>query len=176
MGAGDAAGADLVHLAEFVAGAGEADFESLGFAEPVVLFCFGDAVGEAGADVFQPGALGWVGAQHRAAQAGVLVDAGGVVGAAAVAEGDLAAGEVAEEFVPFGVGGGAVFGGGTQGAAAGDEGPVAVDDVFGVDGHVAHGGVDVAVPGDQLGDVRRHPVGDRVGDEDPAEVVGGVVR
>jgi len=27
------------------------------------------------------------------------------------------------------------------------------------------------VPGDQLGDVRRHAVHDRVGDEDPAEIV-----
>ena len=47
-----------------------------------------------------------------------------------------------------------------------------VDDFLGVDGLVAHGDVDVAVPGDELGDVRRHAVHDRVGDEDPAEIVG----
>jgi hypothetical protein len=35
---------------------------------------------------------------------------------------------------------------------------VAVDHFLGVDRFVAHGGVDVAVPGDQLRDVRRHPV------------------
>jgi len=39
----------------------------------------------------------------------VLVDAGGVVGAAAVADGDLALLEVADELGPFFVGGGAVF-------------------------------------------------------------------
>jgi len=52
----------------------------------------------------------------------VFVDAGGVVGAAAVADGDLAALEVADEFGPFGVGGGAVFLAGAQCAAAGDKG------------------------------------------------------
>ena len=106
-------------------------------------------------------ALGRVGAQQGAAQAGVFVDAGGGVGAAAGAEGDLAAFEVAEELLPFVVGGGAVFLAGPQCAAAGDERPVAVDDFFGVDGLVSHGGVDVAVSGDELGDVGRHAVHDR---------------
>jgi len=109
-------------------------------------------------------------------EAGVLVDAGGVVGAAAVAEGDLAALEVAGELVPFLVGGDPVFGGRAQGPAAGDERPVAGDDFVGVDGLVAQGDVDVAVPGDQLRDVRRHPVHDRVGDEQPAEIVEGVAQ
>jgi hypothetical protein len=36
-----AAGGDLVHLGELDSGAGEADLESLGFAEPVVLFGLG---------------------------------------------------------------------------------------------------------------------------------------
>ena len=103
-------------------------------------------------------ALGGGRAQQRAADAAVLVDAGGAVGAAAVAEGDLAALEVAEELVPFGVGRGAVFLAGPQRAAAGDERAVAGDDFLGVDGLVSHGGVDVAVPGDELGDVRRHAV------------------
>ena len=49
-------------------------------------------------------------------------------------------------------------------------------DLLGVDGLVAHRGVDVAVPGDELGDVRRHAVHDRVGDEQPAEVVEGVAQ
>ena len=111
-----------------------------------------------------------------AAQAAVLVDAGGGERAAAGAGGDFAAFEVAEEFFPFGVGGGAVFLGGPQGAAAGEEGQVGLDGLVGVDGLVAEGDVDVAVPGDDLGDVRRQPVEDGVGEEHPAEVVRGVVQ
>jgi hypothetical protein len=61
------------------------------------------------------------------------VDARGVVGAAAVAEGDLPALEMAEETGPFLICRGPVFPGGAQGPAAGDEGPVAVDDLLGVD-------------------------------------------
>ena len=103
----------------------------------------------------------------------MLAGAAGAVGAAAVAQSDAAALEVAEELVPFGVGGGAIFLAGTGGAAAGDEGAVAVDHFLGVDGLISHGGVDVAVPDDQLGDVRRHPVEDGVGDEQSSEIVGG---
>src|SRR5690349_4775343 len=84
----------------------------------------------------------------------MFVDAGRVVGAAAVADGDLAVLEMTDELGPFFVGRGAVFLTGAQRTAAGDECPVPVDDLFGVDGLVAHGGVDVAVPGDELGDVR----------------------
>ena len=40
-----AAGGDLVHLGEFVAGGGEADLESFGFAGPAFAFGFGDAGG-----------------------------------------------------------------------------------------------------------------------------------
>ena len=47
---------------------------------------------------------------------------------------------------------------------------------LGVDGLVADGDVDVAVPGDDLGDVRRQPVEDGVGDEHPPEVVRGEVQ
>lgn len=52
---------------------------------------------------------------------------------AAVAEGEFAVLEVAEELVPLGVGGGAVFFAGAELAAAVDEGPVAVDGFLGVD-------------------------------------------
>ena len=45
---------------------------------------------------------------------------------------------------------GPVFPGGAQCPAAGNEGPVAVDDLFGVDRLISHGGVHVAVAGDQL--------------------------
>lgn len=82
-------------------------------------------------------------------------------------------GAVAEELLPLGVGGGPVLLGRAEGSPSGDERPVAVDRFFGIDGLVAHGGVDVAVPGDELGDVRWHPVQDGVGDEDSPEVVRG---
>jgi len=63
---------------------------------------------------------------------GVLVDAAGSVGSAAVAECELAALEVAEELFPFGVGRGAVFGAGPQRPAAGDERAVPCNDFLGV--------------------------------------------
>src|SRR5713226_4669962 len=100
-----AAGGDLVDLGEFGVGAGEADLETLGLAVPALGFGFGDAGEEVVADLFQPCAGGRIRAQQRAAQAAVFVDAGGVIGAAAVTDGDLAALEVADELGPFGVGG-----------------------------------------------------------------------
>ena len=51
-----------------------------------------------------------------------------------------------------------------------------LDGLVGVDGLVAHGDVDVAVPGDDLGDVRGEAVEDGVGDEHAAEVVRGVAQ
>src|SRR5271169_6580206 len=84
--------------------------------------------------------------------------AAGSVGPSAVAESDLPPLEVAEELVPFGVAGNAVFLAGAGGAAAGDERPVGVDDFFGVDRLVSHRDVDVGVPGHELGDVRGHAV------------------
>src|SRR5215469_14670267 len=101
---GGAVGA-AVDLGELVFGAGEADFEAFGFAGPAFTFGFGDAGDEVVADLGDPGPLGGVGPVQGAAQAAVLVDAGGFEGAAADAGGDLAALEVAEEFLPFGVGG-----------------------------------------------------------------------
>src|SRR5680860_1149973 len=164
---------DLVHLGELASGRGDADLQAFGLAVPALSGGFVDAGAEVGFDLDQAGSLGGVGAQQRTADAAVLVDARGGVGASAGSQRQLAAFEVAEELIPFFLGGGAVLPGGTQRPAAGDERPVAVDHFAGVDGLVAHGGADVAVPGHELGDVRRHPVHDRVGDEDPAEVVGG---
>ena len=106
---GRAAGGDLVHLSEFVVGAGEADFQSFGLAEPAVRFGFGDAVQEVVADLGQAAAFGGVRPEQWATQAAVLVDTGGRVGPAAVADGDLPAFEVAEELGPFVVAGGAVY-------------------------------------------------------------------
>jgi hypothetical protein len=104
-----AAGADLVHLGEFGVGAGKANFQSFGFAEPAVRFGFSDAGDEVVADLDQTGPGLGVRAQQRAAQTAVFVDAGGVIGATAVADGDLAVLEVADELGPFFIGWGAVF-------------------------------------------------------------------
>ena len=60
VGSAVAAGGDLVHLGEFLAGAGQADLQSFGFAEPVMLLGLGDAGGEVAADGFQAGPLGGV--------------------------------------------------------------------------------------------------------------------
>ena len=97
-------GGEFFHLGELGGRGGEADFESLGFAGPVVLLSLGDAVLQVVADAGQAWPLGWVGPQEGAADAAVLVDAAGPVGAAAVAERDPAALEMAEERFPFGVG------------------------------------------------------------------------
>jgi hypothetical protein len=130
-------------------------------AGPGVLPGLGDAVAQVVADAREAGPLGRVGPQERAADAAVLGDAAGPVGAAAVAERDPAALEMAEELLPPGVRGVRYSWLGAKGPAAGDECPVAVDDFLGVDGLVSHPGVDVAVAGHELGDVRRHPVHDR---------------
>src|SRR5215510_3725865 len=88
VGGGVPAGGGRVGLGEFCAGGGEADLESFGFAGPAFAFCLGDACGEAGADIAEPLPLGGVNAEHRAADAAVLVDAAGAVCPAAVAEGE----------------------------------------------------------------------------------------
>jgi hypothetical protein len=151
---GGLAGDELVHLGELGGRGGEADFESFGFAGPVVLLGLGDAVLQVVANVGQAGPLGRVGPQEGAADTALLVDAAGSVSAAAVAERDPAALEVAEEFFPFGVSGGAVFVAGAQGAAAGDECPVTVDDLFGVDG---------LVPGEERFSMAAAPASSRAG-------------
>ncbi len=51
-----------------------------------------------------------------------------------------------------------------------------LDGLVGVDGLVAHRDVDVAVPGDDLSDVRGQAGQDGVGDEHPPEVVRGEVQ
>ncbi len=106
---GVAAGDEPVGLGELGGGGGEADLESFSFPGPAFAFGFGDAGGEVGVDVLEPGPLVWVDPQQRAPDAAVLVDAAGAVDASAVAEGDPASFEVAEELVPFLVRRGAVF-------------------------------------------------------------------
>ena len=116
-------GDEPVDLGELRLGGGEADPEALGFAGPALAFGLGDAGGQAVADGLEARPLVRVDPQERAADAAVLMDAACSPGAAAVAEGELAALEVAEELFPFGVGRGAVLLTGPQGAAAGDERP-----------------------------------------------------
>ena len=52
-------------------GTGQADLQSLGLAEPAGRFGLRDTGGQAGADLSEAGPLGGVGAQQRAAQAGL---------------------------------------------------------------------------------------------------------
>ena len=82
---------------------------------------------------------------------------------------------MAEEFLPFGVGGDAVFLGGPQCASPGQEREVGLDRLGGIDRLVAESDVDVLVSGDDLGDVRGQAGEDGVGDENPSEIVGSVM-
>src|SRR5260370_42707124 len=75
--AGGAASGDLVHLSEFAAGAGQADFQAFGFAEPSGGLGFADAGREVAADLAEGGRLGGGGAQAAAAAAGGVVQSGG---------------------------------------------------------------------------------------------------
>jgi hypothetical protein len=83
---GGGAGAP-VDLGELVLGAGEADRESFGFAEPAFAVGFGDTGDQVVADLGDAVLLGGVGPVQGASQAAVLVDAGGGEGAAAGAGG-----------------------------------------------------------------------------------------
>ena len=85
----------------------------------------------------------------------MFMNAGRSGRAPAGADGDLASFEVTEGLGPFIVGGDAVLLGGTQCATAREEREVGLDGFVGVDGLVAEGDVDVAMPGDDLRDVRR---------------------
>src|SRR2546430_15017547 len=58
LGAAVAAGGDLVHLGKLVPGAGQADFQSFGFAEPAGRFGLSDTGGQVAADLSEAGALG----------------------------------------------------------------------------------------------------------------------
>src|SRR5439155_14373395 len=142
-----------VDLGELVFCAGEADLESLDLTGPAFSLGFGDAGDEVVADLDEALPLGGIGPEHWASDARMFVDARGAEGSAACTSGYLAAFEVAEELGPFLVGGVAVFLGGSQGPPAGEERQVRLDGFFGVDGLVAEGDVDVAVSGDDLGDV-----------------------
>ena len=62
-----ALGGELVELVEFLAGSGEADLESVDFAEPAFVSSFFDAGVQVVADLFDAVAAGGIGSQERAA-------------------------------------------------------------------------------------------------------------
>lgn len=61
----------LLDLGEFGAGSGKADLEAFDFAEPSFAAGFFDPGQQVLADIEEALALGWIGAQQRAAQAGL---------------------------------------------------------------------------------------------------------
>ena len=69
-----AAGGDLVHLDELGTGAGEADLQALGLAEPAAGFGLRDSGEEVVTDLLEAGPGGGVRTQEWTAQAAVLVD------------------------------------------------------------------------------------------------------
>ena len=95
------------------------------------------------------------------------------VGAAAVAELDLALVEVLLELGPLGARRRAVFVLGAYLAASGQVCLVVTNDVFLEHRHVAPRGAEVQVPEQGGADVDRQAAVDEVGGEQPAEVVGG---
>jgi len=68
-GLSEAGAGHLLDLGEFGAGSGEADLEAFDFAEPSFAAGFFDPGQQVLADIEEALALGWVGAQQRAAQA-----------------------------------------------------------------------------------------------------------
>ena len=170
------AGSEPVELGDLGVRGGQADLQPFDFAGPAVALSLDDPVTQVPADFDDAGSLGRVGPEQWAPQAAVLVDARGRVSAATIAERDLAPFEMPEELLPFLIGWGAVLLRGSQGASPGDEGPVVVDDLLGIDRLVPERGVDVVVPTDQLGDMGWHAVEDGFGDKDPPEVVGHEVE
>ena len=83
---------------------------------------------------------------------------------------------MAEEFLSLLFGRDTILTAWTKRPAPYDEGPVSVDHFLGVDGLVVHGDVEITVSGDELSNVGRHAVHDRVGDEHSAKVVRGIVQ
>src|SRR5665647_3614474 len=92
----------------------EADAQAFDLAEPAFPFGLGDAGMEVVADLDQTEPLGGVRPEHWAAHARVFVYARGSERASAGAGRDFASFEVAEELLPFLVGGGAVLLAGAQ--------------------------------------------------------------
>src|SRR5712671_7238311 len=93
----------------------QADLKALDFAEPAVHPCFGDALVQVVDDLGEAGPFLGRHAEHRASQASVFMLAGRPVRTSARSQRHLAQLEVLLEFLPFLVGGFAVFSGGPGG-------------------------------------------------------------
>ncbi|HEY6313621.1 MAG TPA: hypothetical protein VIY52_22850, partial [Streptosporangiaceae bacterium] len=96
---GAAAGGDVVHLGELVFGGGQVGFAAFDLAELAAGLGLFDAHREVQDDLGEAGFLAGIGTKERASQTSVFMRAWGPVGAAAVAEGDLPAGEISLHFV-----------------------------------------------------------------------------
>lgn len=72
---------DSGHLSELVIGRAKTDLDPLKFSAPTHPCCFPAALYEIGSDGFESVSLNRIGAEHRASDAGVFVDAGGAVAA-----------------------------------------------------------------------------------------------
>ena len=112
----------------------QADLKALDFAEPAVHPCFGDALVQVADDLGKAGPLVRRDAEHCASKASVFMLARCPVRAAAGAQRDLAHLEVLLEFLPFPVGGLAVFSGGPGGPPFAEERAVGADQVVLKDG------------------------------------------
>lgn len=165
-----------VEVEEFLRGGVAAGLQAVDFAEPSVYPGFLDAFVEVADDFSESIALFGVHSEHRASDAGVLVLAGGSVGASAGSEFEFALVEVLVELGPFLVCGFAILSFGAEAAAIVEEGSVGADQVVLEDGQVVLGGVEARVPEQLGGDVDRETAGDGVGGEHSAEVVRCVAQ
>ena len=118
-----------VEAGEFAFSGFQADLEALDFAEPAVHPCFGNAFVQVADDLGEAGPLLRRDAEHRASQASVLMLARRPVRTSAGSQRHLAQLEVLLEFLPFLVGGLAVFFGGPGGPPLVEERAVGADQV-----------------------------------------------
>ncbi|MEU4814884.1 hypothetical protein AB0G03_04445 [Micromonospora aurantiaca] len=120
-------------------------------------------------------ALGRIDAEHRAADAGVLVVAGGAVGTSPGAEFELSELEVLLELLPLGIRGIPVSTAGRR-ARRSATNAVGADQVVLEDRETGLSGVEARVTEQPGRDVDRQTAGDGFGDQHPPEVVWGVAE
>jgi hypothetical protein len=125
-----------VEAGEFLLGFGEADLESLDFAEPAVHPCFGGPVSEVANNLNEARSLLRGNPQHWTSCAGVFMWAHGSVRAAAVTEFHLAKLKVRLEIFPLFFGGLTVFLGWAGRSPLVEKRPVGADQVFLEHGHI----------------------------------------
>jgi hypothetical protein len=122
--------AEPASLGALVPQEAKGEVDAFQLAEPTLGLGAGPPGEQVDLQFLEPGQHLGVDAQHRAADAGVFVLAGGAVGAAAGAQFDLALVEVLLELVPLPAGGLAVLLGGAELSTLGEEGHVVADDVL----------------------------------------------